>query len=234
MHYDSCSSTSGSSAGMSTSYGQNSTALHSNLGQSSSSANGWRSTSHLGRPHLPPTPTASASTRPCKCLAVNSLLTLLMHTLCLAVRFKNSPFHTIERPLAEITQLSEVRDSQSRGTGTVSFNITVEERAAISAGTHQARLYCTSGHFYSSGISLGSVCLIEFPGMVDIRVNGTIITGANTRGLKKKAGTAPPVDLSKLVRVGQNRIDFTYVNNTTPFQPKVSPLLHPPLTFGPK
>lgn len=125
-----------------------------------------------------------------------------------------------------MTQLSEVRDSQSRGTGSVSFNVSVEERAAISAGTHQARLYCTSGSFYSAGVSLGAVCLIEFPGMVDIRVNGTIITGANTRGLKKKAGTAPPVDLSKLVRSGSNRIDFTYVNNSTPFQAKVGHSLY--------
>jgi E3 SUMO-protein ligase PIAS1 len=48
---------------------------------------------------------------------------------------------------------------------------------------------------------------------------------ANTKGLKKKPGTAPPADLGKAVRMtaqSQNRVELIYVNSQQPVQPKVS------------
>lgn len=116
---------------------------------------------------------------------------------------------------------SEVRDAQAKGTGVINFSLSAEDRAAIGAGTHQIRLYCTSSQFHSSITAGQALCPIEFPPVVDIRVNGTQIINPNTRGLKKKPGTAPPVDLSKLVRVGPNRVDLVYMNNTNPFVPRV-------------
>ena len=102
------------------------------------------------------------------------------------------------------------------------FSITVEQRSALSANTHQVRFYSTSGQFYSPGFpAVQTTAPIEFPPVVEIRVNGTAVQGANTRGMKKKPGTAPPVDISKLCRAGSNRLDFMYMNTSSPFTPKV-------------
>jgi len=139
-----------------------------------------------------------------------------------AIRFKPSPFHVVERALTDVSSPSEVHTNHERGTASLHFTLTAEQRSALSSNTHQVRFYCTSAQFYSPAFAaVPTVVPIEFPPVVDIRVNGTAVQGANTRGLKKKPGTAPPVDISKLCRAGTNRIDFTYMNNSSPFSPKV-------------
>lgn len=150
-------------------------------------------------------------------------LTVCYHSAA-AIRFKPSPFLAHEQTLTEITSPSEVRTNQDRGTASINFNVTAEQRSAMSAGTHNIRLYCTSGQFWSTALSVMQThpCPIEFPPVVEVRVNGTAITNANTRGMKKKPGTAPPLDLTKLCRAGPNQLNLTYINNTSPFTPKVS------------
>lgn len=106
------------------------------------------------------------------------------------------------------------------------FTLNDDQRSKLTDPTkYQLRLYCTSSAFHShNSPHLWSVrsCPIEFPPVCEIRVNGVAST-ANTRGMKKKPGTAPPVDLTKVVKTtGMNRIDITYINNTTPFHAKVS------------
>jgi E3 SUMO-protein ligase PIAS1 len=57
------------------------------------------------------------------------------------------------------------------------------------------------------------MCPIEFPPTCEIRVNGTALN-ANTKGLKKKPGTAPPCDLGKTVKpAAQNRVEMVYINS---------------------
>lgn len=49
---------------------------------------------------------------------------------------------------------------------------------------------------------------------------------ANTKGMKKKPGTAPPPDLMKNIRVqnnATNRVEMVYVNSQQPVQSKVCP-----------
>lgn len=88
------------------------------------------------------------------------------------------------------------------------------------------RLYCTSASFYNLGRPVVAPdgkpdCLVEFPPTTEIRVNGQTLT-ANTRGLKKKPGTAPPPDLGKLLKqVGINTVHVFYMNNQQPFVSKV-------------
>ena len=127
--------------------------------------------------------------------------------------------------MTDVVTSSDVRTTQDRGQSALTLNVTQEERESVNAGTHQIRLYCTSNAFWSalSG-SNSALCSIEFPPVLEVRVNGTIVSGGNTRGLKKKPGTAPPLDISKLCRVGQNRIDLTFMNNVTPFVQKVRSL----------
>jgi E3 SUMO-protein ligase PIAS1 len=68
------------------------------------------------------------------------------------------------------------------------------------------------------------ICPIEFPPIIEIKVNGSVVSGANTRGLKKKPGTAPPSDLTKLTRTGANRLELTFINNSQPFVIRVQML----------
>ena len=83
----------------------------------------------------------------------------------------------------------------------------------------QLRLYCTTSTFYSnspSGFrSANSICPIEFPATCEVRVNSTLLS-ANLKGIKKKPGTAPPADISKVVKMTpgtQNRVEMVYVNS---------------------
>jgi hypothetical protein len=81
---------------------------------------------------------------------------------------------------------------------------------------YQLRLYCTSATYYSPSTyrANSELCPIEFPPTCEIRVNGMALN-ANTKGLKKKPGTAPPADLSKVVKPSAaNRLEMIYVNST--------------------
>lgn len=98
---------------------------------------------------------------------------------------------------------------------------------SIISSMYQLRLYCTTSTFYSptpNGFrSNTSLCPIEFPPTCEVRVNGTLLQ-ANLKGIKKKPGTAPPADLSKLVRPlasVANKIEMVYVNSQQNSQPKV-------------
>ena len=99
-----------------------------------------------------------------------------------------------------------------------------------SSPKYQLRLYCTSSSYFALGAAGlrfgGNPCPIEFPPTCEIRVNQAQIT-ANTKGMKKKPGTAPPAHLGNSVRVSighQNRVEMIYVNSqTNSNQPPPSP-----------
>ncbi|KAF8332340.1 PINIT domain-containing protein [Cantharellus anzutake] len=134
------------------------------------------------------------------------------------IRFKLSPFFSVENPLSDIISVSETKSNSERGAAVVHFSLNQELLTKLSSPSHQLRLYCTSSSFYTPGGNVWSsqACPIEFPPVCELKMNGHIVT-ANTRGMKKKPGTAPPVDLGKYSSTGLNRIDMTYVNNSQPF-----------------
>lgn len=135
----------------------------------------------------------------------------------------------MELAVSEITTANETRAPTERGNATMHFTLTDEHRAKLASSKYQLRLYCTSSSFHSSApqsLWATQVCPIEFPPICEIKINAVTLS-ANTRGMKKKPGTAPPVDLGKHVKLTTlNRIDMTYMNNNTPtsgpFTPKVS------------
>ncbi|KAF7970527.1 hypothetical protein HWV62_23777 [Athelia sp. TMB] len=111
---------------------------------------------------------------------------------------------------------------------TVTFTLNAEHIAKLTApgSKYQLRLFCTSSIFHTAGANsfrtTSPPCPIEFPPTCEIRVNNVQIT-ANTKGLKKKPGTAPPADLGKAIRMtaqSQNRVELIYVNSQQPVQPK--------------
>lgn len=83
------------------------------------------------------------------------------------------------------------------------------------------RLYCTTSTFYTTSPtgfrSSNSICPIEFPPTCEVRVNANLLS-ANLKGIKKKPGTAPPADISKVVKMAAgspNRVEMIYVNSQT-------------------
>ncbi|KAG8913461.1 SUMO ligase siz1 [Tulasnella sp. 408] len=84
---------------------------------------------------------------------------------------------------------------------------------------YQLRLYCTSSNFYTAPTAfrpspVNGPCPIEFPNTCEIRVNNTNLH-AQTKGLKKKPGTAPPANLGTSVRTAPgaiNKVEILYCN----------------------
>jgi E3 SUMO-protein ligase PIAS1 len=61
------------------------------------------------------------------------------------------------------------------------------------------------------------LCPVEFPPTCEVRINTRVLV-ANFRGIKKKAGTAPPADITDLCNRGVpgvgNAVEMIYVNST--------------------
>jgi E3 SUMO-protein ligase PIAS1 len=87
-------------------------------------------------------------------------------------------------------------------------------------------LFCTNEDFYNPSRvnSAQQPAPIDFPGTCEIKLNDEPVN-ANTKGIKKQAGTAPPVDLGKagsalsLSPDTLNKVEMVYVNTE-----KVSPV----------
>ncbi|EKM83924.1 hypothetical protein AGABI1DRAFT_67004 [Agaricus bisporus var. burnettii JB137-S8] len=147
----------------------------------------------------------------------------------LAIRFKDSPFFQIEQILSHVVECPESASSTDRRSQQVSFTLTGEQISKLrTPGTKfQLRLFCTSSFFYSGHSSFRSAstnsvpCLVEFPPTCEVRVNNVQLN-ANLKGLKKKPGTTPPPDITKLARlVGTpNKVELVYVNSQQPVQNK--------------
>ncbi|KAL1748459.1 PINIT domain-containing protein [Schizophyllum fasciatum] len=140
------------------------------------------------------------------------------------IRFKESPFFSVIDALSMIAECPESASATDRRQQTLSFVVPSDVSAKLKASGHQLRLFCTSSLFYSNHPSFRTSqppCLIEFPPTCEVRVNGVQIT-ANLKGLKKKPGTAPPPDITKLVRQNgtQNRVEMVYVNSQQPTAPR--------------
>ncbi|TRM60207.1 PINIT domain-containing protein [Schizophyllum amplum] len=140
------------------------------------------------------------------------------------IRFKESPFFHVLDTLGPIAECPESASATDRRQQTLSFAVPTDVAGKLKLPGYQLRLFCTSSIFYSTHPSFRSSpppCLIEFPPTCEVRVNGAQIT-ANLKGLKKKPGTAPPPDITKLVRQNgtQNRVEMVYINSQQPTVPK--------------
>lgn len=101
------------------------------------------------------------------------------------------------------------------------------DNTSLRRSKYQLRLYCTTSTFYTTAQNAfrtnSQPCPIEFPATCEVRVNNLVLQ-ANLKGIKKKPGTAPPADLSKIARLDagvSNRIDMVYVNGQANSGPKV-------------
>ncbi|KAL0951264.1 hypothetical protein HGRIS_007978 [Hohenbuehelia grisea] len=139
------------------------------------------------------------------------------------IRFKSSPFFTVEQTVSSVVECPESTNAQDRRTQAVNFPLSADQMAKLKQPNYQVRLFCTSSTFWTSTPSTfrtnSVLCPVEFPATCEVRVNGMPLT-ANLKGLKKKPGTAPPPDITKFIRGGNtpNRIEMVYVNSQQPAQ----------------
>ncbi|KAL0576355.1 E3 SUMO-protein ligase pli1 [Marasmius crinis-equi] len=124
------------------------------------------------------------------------------------IQWKESPFFQIDQTVSTLVECPETTSATDRKQQTLTFNLTSEQVEKLKRPSTSFRTYTAP-------------CPIEFPPTCEVRVNNVVLT-ASLKGLKKKAGTAPPPDLGKYVRIGttQNRIEMVYVNSQQPTQPK--------------
>ncbi|KAI0307987.1 PINIT domain-containing protein [Multifurca ochricompacta] len=197
-------------------------------------ANSYQGASPAARPYLGPTagpsnppryePFAPPPRNPTLPITTPSPHTSTPATLPRpAIRFKPSPFFQIHQAVSNIAECPESSSSGDRRQQVLLFSLNSDQIAKLNSSDpkYQLRLYCTSSSYFALGTAGlrfgGNPCPIEFPPTCEIRVNQVQIT-ANTKGLKKKPGTAPPAHLGSSVRVSighQNRVEMVYVNSQT-------------------
>ncbi|QSL67102.1 hypothetical protein MERGE_001491 [Pneumocystis wakefieldiae] len=122
------------------------------------------------------------------------------------INFKPSPFYNIleniNSPIICPPMLRNII------TASVRLSLKAVEKLA-SNESYRVYLFCTATDSAAFGFAL-----IEFPVHIDLKVNGKHLS-ANTRGLKKKPGTAPPVDVTSLLFLDSklvNKIEMIYAN----------------------
>lgn len=162
------------------------------------------------------------------------------------IRFRSSPFWRVDKQVGQLAPLVKAAQGD-RKQALFNFMLTDEQRALLVAAKcvrtwllgcivltprpdrtsaaspqYQVRLFSCSEDFYNPARPHDhpAGAPIDFPTTCEIKLNHQPVT-ANTKGIKKQVGTAPPVDLS---RVGNgsalslapgvvNKVEVVYVNS---------------------
>lgn len=143
------------------------------------------------------------------------------------IRFRPSPFYRVDKALSQVATLIKAGQGD-RKVATVKFTLTLAQLDLLNKAKesktnpqYQVRLYCTSDTNYNSIRPQAHQfpAPIEFPAACEVKLNGLTVP-ANTKGIKKQPGTAPPVNLSgpKAPAIqtsggsGYNSVDLIYTN----------------------
>lgn len=135
-----------------------------------------------------------------------SVLSLPMVNVFQRINFKPSPFYNI----LENINSPIICPPMLRNIITASVKLSSKAVEKLTSNeSYRVYLFCTATDSAAFGLAL-----IEFPVHIDLKVNGQHLN-ANTRGLKKKPGTAPPVDITSLLFMDSrliNKIEMIYAN----------------------
>ncbi|GAA5947804.1 hypothetical protein JCM3775_005240 [Rhodotorula graminis] len=142
------------------------------------------------------------------------------------IRFRPSPFFRIDKFVSPVVSMPKAAPGD-RKTAVCPITLTEAQRTLLvksnespSNPQYQVRLYCTSDTNYNQMRSHVNQfpAPVEYPGVCEIKINGVTIA-ANTKGIKKQPGTAPPVHLSPakgttiaLTPGAPNRAEVHYIN----------------------
>lgn len=142
------------------------------------------------------------------------------------IRFRPSPFYRVEKALSSIATLIKAGQGD-RKVANVNFTLSQAQLELLRKSKeskanpqYQVRLYCTSDTNYNQvrPQAVQFPAPIEFPAACEVKLNGVTVP-ANTKGIKKQPGTAPPVNLSAVkapsvqtTGSGYNSVDLVYTN----------------------
>ncbi|GAA5825637.1 hypothetical protein JCM3770_001175 [Rhodotorula araucariae] len=147
------------------------------------------------------------------------------------IRFRPSPFFRVEKSLSPVVALAKASPGD-RKTSACTITLTEAQRTLLvkskessANAQYQVRLYCTSDTNYNQLRAQANQfpAPVEFPATCEIKLNGVTLN-ANTKGIKKQPGTAPPVNLSPkagpaivLTAGASNRVELIYINTEKTF-----------------
>ncbi|GAA5917532.1 hypothetical protein JCM8208_001582 [Rhodotorula glutinis] len=147
------------------------------------------------------------------------------------IRFRPSPFFRVDKFVSPVVSMPKAAQGD-RKTVVCPITLTEAQRALLVKSKespanpqYQVRLYCTSDTNYNQLRSHVNQfpAPVEYPGVCEIKINGVTIV-ANTKGIKKQPGTAPPVNLSPkqgtaiaLTPGVPNRAEVHYINTDKVF-----------------
>ena len=154
------------------------------------------------------------------------------------IRFRPSPFFRVDKFVSPVVSMPKAGQGD-RKTVLCPITLTEAQRALLAKSNEapsnpqwQVRLYCTSDTNYNQLRSHVNQfpAPVEYPAVCEIKINGVTIV-ANTKGIKKQPGTAPPVNLSpkagtaiSLAPGVPNRAEVHYIN-TDKVRPRSPSLL---------
>ncbi|KAI5478361.1 zinc finger, MIZ-type protein [Pseudohyphozyma bogoriensis] len=142
----------------------------------------------------------------------------------LPISFRKSPFYAPEKSLCSLQTLQRAGQGDRRSMvfdfhySAAQHDLLTAARASKDNAQYQVRLYCTSEDHYAPNRH-ASFVPTDFPASLEIKLNGLPVQ-ANTKGIKKVPGSAPPVDLfnasgGKAFKLGvgmSNRVEIVYMN----------------------
>lgn len=142
------------------------------------------------------------------------------------IRFRPSPFFRIEKSVSPVVALHKAAQGD-RKTAVCTITLSEAQRTLLAKSKespanpqYQLRLYCTSDTNYNQLRAQANQfpAPVEFPGTCEVKLNGVTLS-ANTKGIKKQPGTAPPVNLTPksgpavvLTPGATNRAEVIYIN----------------------
>lgn len=139
-----------------------------------------------------------------------------------SIRFKPSPFYRVERNLSNVIQLPRAVQGDRKNVF-LTFTLSPEQRALL-LKSRESRdndqyavcVYCTTEEFYSTfrPASAQPEAPIEFPQTCELRINNQL-HNANTKGIRKQPGSAPPAVVSNASSFnlnGLNKLEIIYIN----------------------
>ncbi|KAF3024352.1 SUMO ligase siz1 [Neopestalotiopsis sp. 37M] len=122
-----------------------------------------------------------------------------------ALQFKSSPFYRVEQLIGNVRTLEIMTQHRNSNTITLKTSEHAALQRCVSNKTMRVMVFCAADD--------RGVQDIAFPHQSELKVNGGEIK-ANLRGLKGKAGSTRPVDITESLRLDKtsyvNNIEFTY------------------------
>jgi hypothetical protein len=123
--------------------------------------------------------------------------------------FKNNPFFTLRRSIHGSPQI--LNPTKSKDNCEYKFILNHEENSLLNSDDDSIKVYLLCGQLQNTTAPASTEVEIDFPSPIEIQANGNVIS-QNYKGIKGKAGTAKPADITEFIKPGaqMNRINILF------------------------